>query len=451
MTAEHEIEKNPGSLQKALGLAFGVAVAVGGTVGVGILRRPGTVAQLLPHGWAIFAIWTAGGVYAMLGALCVAELSTMMPRAGGFFVFTHRAFGPACGFAIGWCDWLANTAAVAYGAIASAELLPRFAPALQNWVQPVALTIAGTFCAAQCVGVRASGRLQRLLSFLVCIAFAGLVVACFFFRLPHAAGLTPNSSPVHSVPLHSVPILAGAWVLAFRAVIVSYDGWYEPAYFSEESVNPGRTVPRSLVFGVLLVMSIYLLVNAGLLHVLGLQNLAGAELPVADAARRLAGSWGDLSVVVLSLLALLPMTSAGLLGAARIFYGLARDFLHWSGPLRVNAGGTPWVATLLTTAVAMLLIATGTFDALLAMSGVFMVILYCSAYASLMVLRRREPNAPRPFVLFAYPWIPLLLLATGILFLGAITVSDLSSTLAALGLLVISYPVYRLFRTRSIG
>ena len=303
--------RKAGGLQQALGLAFGMAVAVGGTVGVGILRRPGTIAQLLPHVWAIFAIWIAGGVYAMLGALCVAELSTMIPRAGGFFVFTHRAFGPAASFAIGWCDWLANTASVAYGSIASAELLPRFAPVLEGRVQPIAIVLAAVFCAAQCVGVRASGRLQKLLSFLVCIAFAGLVAGCFAL---HLSGSEPP------IPV-AKPMLLGSWVLAFRAVIVSYDGWYEPAYFSEESVNPGRTVPRSLVYGVLLVMSIYLLVNAGLLHALGLSNLQGAELPVADAARRIAGGWGDSLVVGLSLLALLPMANAGLLGGARIFYG----------------------------------------------------------------------------------------------------------------------------------
>src|SRR5438270_7784429 len=117
-----------GRLQRVLGVAFGVAVTIGGTIGVGILRRPGTVADLLPSEWAIFGIWIAGGLYALLGALCVAELSTMMPRAGGFFVYAERAFGPAAGFAIGWCDWLANGAAVAYGAIAAAELIGRFAP-----------------------------------------------------------------------------------------------------------------------------------------------------------------------------------------------------------------------------------------------------------------------------------------------------------------------------------
>jgi APA family basic amino acid/polyamine antiporter len=243
-------------------------------------------------------------------------------------------------------------------------------------------------------------------------------------------------------------MLIGAWVLAFRAVIVSYDGWYEPAYFSEESVDPGRTVPRSLVFGVLLVMGIYLLVNAGLLHALGIGNLQGAELPVADAARRIAGNRADFLVVGLSLLALLPMTNASLLGGARICYGLGRDFLQWRGAERVNSGGTPWISTLVTAGIAMALIATGTFDALLAMAGVFMVILYCSAYVSLIVLRRQEPHTKRPFKLFAYPWIPLLLLTIGALFLGAIAISDTTSTLAALGLLAISYPVYRVFARR---
>jgi APA family basic amino acid/polyamine antiporter len=425
-----------GRLQRVLGLAFGLAVAVGGTIGVGILRRPGTVADLLPNTAAIFAIWIAGGLYALLGALCVAELSTMMPRAGGFFVYAERAFGPAAGFAIGWCDWLANAAAVAYGAMAAAELITRFAPSMRGYDHPIALALACVFCALQCVGVRTSGRVQKLLGFLVCLAFLALVAGCF--AVPASPGRAAG-----------VPLSIGAWVLGFRAVMVSYDGWYEPAYFAEESVDPGRTVPRSLILGVVLVMAIYLLVNAGLLHALALSSLKGAELPAADAARRIAGPLAGTLVAALSLLAVLPMTNTSLLGGARIFYGIGRDFLTWRNAARVNDGGTPWVATLLTAAFGAALIATGTFDAVLAMAGVFMVIQYCSAYASVIALRRKEPNAPRPYRLRAYPWIPALLLASGIAFFVAVTISDPRATAAALGAIAVSYPVRLLLGRRN--
>jgi APA family basic amino acid/polyamine antiporter len=231
--------------------------------------------------------------------------------------------------------------------------------------------------------------------------------------------------------------------------MVSYDGWYEPAYFAEESVDPGRTVPRSLILGVVLVMAIYLLVNAGLLHALSLSNLQGAELPVADAARRMAGPLAGTLVAALSLLAVLPVTNTSLLGGARIFYGIGRDFLTWRNATRVNQGGTPWVATLLTAAFGAALIATGTFDAVLAMAGVFMVIQYCSAYASVIALRRKEPNAPRPYRLRAYPWIPALLLASGIAFFVAVTISDPRATAAALGAIAVSYPVRLLLGRRN--
>jgi APA family basic amino acid/polyamine antiporter len=426
-----------GRLQRVLGVAFGVAVAVGGTIGVGILRRPGTVADLLPNTTAIFAIWIAGGLYALLGALCVAELATMMPRAGGFFVYAERAFGPATGFAIGWCDWLANAAGVAYGAMAAAELVPRFAPSMRGYDHLLALALACVLCTLQCLGVRASGRVQKLLSSLVCLAFLALVAGCF--ALP--------ASPGRSA---AMPLSIGAWVLGFRAVMVSYDGWYEPAYFAEESVDPGRTVPRSLILGVALVIGIYVLVNAGLLHALSLPNLKGAELPVADAARRIAGAWGSTLVAGLSLLAVLPMTNTSMLGGARIFYGLGRDFLTWRNATRVNNGGTPWVATLLTAVFGAGLIATGTFDAVLAMAGVFMVIQYCSAYASVIALRRKEPDAPRPYRMRAYPWIPGLLLASGAAFFVAVTISDPQATAAALAAIAISYPVRLILGRRAV-
>jgi APA family basic amino acid/polyamine antiporter len=426
-----------GRLQRVLGIAFGLAVAVGGTIGVGILRRPGTVADLLPNTASIFAIWVAGGLYALLGALCVAELSTMMPRAGGFFVYAERAFGPAAGFAIGWCDWLANAAGVAYGAMAAAELVPRFAPSMRGYDHSIALALACGFCALQCLGVQASGRVQKLLSSLVCLAFLALVAACLSIAAAPSGRATAG------------PLSIGAWVLGFRAVMVSYDGWYEPAYFAEESVEPGRTVPRSLILGVVLVMAIYLLVNAGLLHALSLSNLQGAELPVADAARRIAGPLAGTLVAALSLLAVLPMTNTSMLGGARIFYGIGRDFLTWRDAVRVNSGGTPWVATVLTAAFGAALIATGTFDAVLAMAGVFMVIQYCSAYASVIALRHKEPDAPRPYRLRAYPWIPVLLLASGVAFFVAVTISDPRATAAAVGAIALSYPVRRILGRRA--
>ncbi len=425
-----------GRLQRVLGVAFGVAATVGGTIGVGILRRPGTVAGLLPNETAIFAIWFAGGLYAMLGALCVAELSTMMPRAGGFFVYAERAFGPTAGFAMGWCDWLANAAAVAYGAIAAAELIGSFAPWMHSYDRAVAVSLACGFCALQCLGVRTSSRVQKLLSFLVCAAFIALVAGCFAVSGPASAG-------------GAVPLSAAAWVLGFRAVMVSYDGWYEPAYFAEESVDPGRTVPKALILGVVLVTTIYLFVNAALLHVLSLSSLRGAELPVAAAAQRIAGPWAGPLVALLSLLAVLPMTSTSLLGGARIFYGLGRDFLTRGHATRVNRGGSPWVATTLTAAFAAILIATGTFEAVLAMAGVFMIILYCSAYASVIALRRKEPDAARPYRLRGYPWIPGLLLATGTAFFIGVTISDPRATAAALAAIAVSYPVRLLLRRRG--
>lgn len=421
-----------GQLHRAFGIAFGLAITVGGTIGVGILRRPGTIAELLPETWAIYAIWIAGGVYSLLGALCVAELSTMTPRAGGFFVFTNRAFGPAAGFATGWCDWLSNTAAVGYAAIASAELLARFLPRLQPSITAIAIGLAVVLAASQCRGIRSSDHIQQALSALLCLTFLALLIA---------SSLHPTS-PTPAVPHAS--IVLGSWVLAFRAVIVSYDGWYESAYFAGETTNPSRTLPRALVGGVFLVTTIYLLVNASLLHVLSVQGLRGSELPAADLARRIAGGWGDSFIVALSLLALIPLTNACVLGGSRILYGIGRELLGWEAATQVNRGGSPWVATVITAGAAVLLIASGTFDALLGMASVFMVVVYCSAYASVIVLRQREPLAERPFRMPLYPWIPLLLLITGVAFLAAIAKGDFRNTIAAAGAIALSYPVYLL-------
>src|SRR5271170_6559267 len=129
------------SLKRILGLGFGLAVIFGGTVGVGILRMPGPIAGELGSFWPIILIWIVGGCYALLGAISIAELGTAMPQAGGFYIYTKHAFGPAVGFFVGWADWLNNCAVVAYGALAAAEYIAALVPGLASRQSSMALAL----------------------------------------------------------------------------------------------------------------------------------------------------------------------------------------------------------------------------------------------------------------------------------------------------------------------
>ena len=254
----------------------------GGTVGVGILRLPGTIAGEMGSFWPIMLIWLIGGGYALFGAVSIAELGTAMPQAGGFYVYSRRAFGPAAGFAMGWADWLNNCAVVAFGSVAAAEYLAALFPRLLHLQTLVALTILFVFCGLQWNSLRIGSSVQQVASSITAITFVFLAIACLLHHgLPalHAAGPT-NPHHATSFLQSIIPIVA-----AIRAVVVTYDGWYEAIYFTEEDTDAARHLPRAMIGGVLIVLSLYLLMNLAFLHVLSIPALAASALPAADAAR----------------------------------------------------------------------------------------------------------------------------------------------------------------------
>jgi APA family basic amino acid/polyamine antiporter len=299
------------SLLPVLGLFFGIAVSIGSTLGVGILRQPGPVASYLRQPWLIMLMWFAGAVYAALGASNVSELATMLPREGGFYVYARAAMGERAGFAVGWSDFLANVAPAAYAAMAAVEFIRRLVPAIAPFAQVTAAGAILTFAAMQWFGVRLSARVQQAASALAALALAGLVVGCFMARTPAAA--PPPASGTGS--------FIGPLVLAIQSIVVTYDGWYSPIYFAEETRHATRQLPRAMFGGLALVAAIYLLLNAAFLHALGGAGLAASKFAAADAARRVFGRASEIvisvvAVVILLTLLVLAGSLAFLVGAA---------------------------------------------------------------------------------------------------------------------------------------
>jgi APA family basic amino acid/polyamine antiporter len=425
-----------GQLLSILGLGFGLAGAVGGTIGAGILRTPGLVAAQLGNPAWILGAWLAGGLYALLGAICVAELSASLPRAGGWYVYAERAFGPSAGFVVGWMDWIGHCAGLAWVAITigdySAALLPASLVAqLPGGGASIAVAALALFTLIQLPGVRSGSTSQELLSLVKAAAFLVLVAACFLIPLP---------APIAAPPPAAMPSAAAA-VFALQAVITTLDGWASPIYFSEEFSAPERDLPRSLIGGVLAVVGLYLLINGALLHVLPLDQLASSTLPAADAARTLAGPLGGRLITGLALVSLLGLINTVVMAAPRILFGLSRDGLFPAFGARVNAGGTPTLALLLTSLAAVALALSGSFEQLLAMAAVIYVCLPLTGIAALLWLRQREPQLPRPFLTWGYPLTPLVVAAVSLAFLIGALVSDTAHGLAALGLIAVGYPV----------
>ena len=421
-----------------LGVGFGLAVTIGGTIGMGILRTPGEVAAQLPTPELFIGVWILGGVYALLGAISVAELGAMIPRSGGWYVFVHRAMGNYPGFVVGWSDWLSTCGTLAVIAMVVGEytavLIPRFAGRDKS----IALIVVLAFAALQWRGIRWGSFTQNLTSLLKTLVFAAIAIAAFAI-----AGKPSPEAPL-SAP-HGYALF-GALIIALQGVLYTYDGWYGVIYFGEEVRNPNRDVVRSMFGGVLLVIAIYVVVNLAYIHVLPMSKLAGEPLAAGAVARAIFGTYGDTTIRVLAILSLLSTINAYTLTAPRILYAMSCDELFHHRASRVNKGGTPTITLLFSTIAATLFILSGTFNTVLAALAFFFVANYSMGYISVIVLRRREPELPRPYRAWGYPWTTLIVLLGSIAFLIGAVITDKQNSLWALGILAASYPLYLIVR-----
>ena len=412
-------------LQRILGVGFGLAVIVGSTLGVGILRTPGLVAGQLGAISAILVVWILGGLYTLLGSVCLTELGTMLPQAGGYYVYARRAFGDYAGFAVGWTDWLTYCAVLGYISIGLGEFVGVLAPQAVGSVRPIAVFALLVLVALQWGGVRLSSRFQEITTAIKFAAFLALVVACLVIG-GRPAGVTPAVTPQGAT-------ISGI-IIALQSVVITYGGWQSALYFTEEDVDPTRNLPRSMIGGVAAVIVVYLLVNAALLRVLPIPVLAHATLPAADAAQIVVGGRGRLIITILSIISLPPVLNAVIMIGTRILFAMARDGFLPRFAARVNDGGTPTVAMVATTVVAVALIATGTFQKLIAVASFFLAVNYFVCCLALVVLRRREPRAARPFRAWAYPWSAAIVLVGAAAFVAGALAADTVNVLVALAL-----------------
>jgi APA family basic amino acid/polyamine antiporter len=444
-TAENIIEPEvaqSGHLLKILGVGFGIAVGIGGTIGVGILRNPSGVAAQLGSVWMIMLAWLLGGLYCLLGANYLTELATMIPKAGGFYVYAERAFGRFGGFVVGWSDWLNNTLALSFVSVVFGEYAARLlAPNLKGGRIIFSVSIIVVVAMVNLIGVRSGSETQKVSSFLKAVALLGFVVACFVFggqNNPAETGQVAAAAPI------SFSSGLVAFVLAFQLVLGTYDGWYSPIYFSEEDTNPANNLPRSMFGGIAAIIAIYLLVNLALLYVLPMSQLSASKFAGGDAMSLIFGERSGQLVTILALVSLIGIINAILMMAPRIMFALGRDGLFFENAAAVNKGGTPLFALLITTLCAIVLSSVGTFELLLAIGQFFIVVITILLIVSLFILRRREPDSPRPFRAWAYPYAPLLMLVFAVLLFFGYIVSNPSPSLYALILLAMSYPLFRL-------
>ena len=432
-------QKPRGHLLSVLGVAFGLAVIIGNTIGAGIFRTPGSIAEQLPSVVPFLLAWIAGGVYALLGAISLAELGTMLPRSGGQYVFSRYALGEYAGFIVGWSDWISTCGTTAAVSLVIGTFSGALVPALNGKAPAVAAGVAILFALLQWRGITWGSKIQNFTSLLKALAFLVLIVAAFILG---GGGTFSNPQPQTT----SI-VTVSAVILSLQAAIYTYDGWSGVIYFSEEVKNPGRDIPRALFGGVVTIAAIYLLVNVALLYVLPMSQIAGKEFAAGEAANVIFGAYGDTIFRSLVIASMLSGINAYHLMASRVLFAMSRDGLFTKKAAAVNEGGTPNVALLLSALVAVLFIVFGQrFERVITVLAFFFVANYVLSFISLFVLRRREPNKPRPYRAWGYPVTTALALIGSIGFLGGAISVDRENSVYALLLLAASYPVFRLMK-----
>jgi amino acid transporter len=398
-------------LKRTLRTGDGLAMVVGIMVGSGIFRTPGLVATLLGRPGLTFVVWALGGAVGLLGALVFAELATRYPQAGGKYVYAREAYGRRGAFVVGWIEVLSYSVAIAGIGVVSGEYLARLLAWSADRARPLAVAIVVFFTALNLMGVTVGRWAQNVATTAKVLALAAVVTA---------AALAGSGAGWHA-ELPSAPsglAVAGAMAVAFQSVIWTYYGYLDAAKIAEEVVDPDRALPRILLISMFGVTSLYLLLNAAFLQVLPFDRIAASALVPGDVVAAIFGARAGVLVAALALLVVLASLNGNLFVTPRVVFGLARDGL---GPRRlasVNPGGTPWTATILVGAASVALAATGTFERLVSL--VIVLILVTDGFMVLVLfrLRAREPDAP--FRIPLYPALPLVFLGSyALLFLGS--------------------------------
>ena len=437
-----------GGLRRELGLFTAALLVVGGIIGSGIFFTPGEVARALPTGGWILAVWALGGVVAFAGALTYAELGAMLPQAGGAYVYLQHGFGRLAAFLYGWMVLLSiATGALAAVAMGFAGYLSRMVDlsAVGGQLGIAAITIV-VMALINYLGVKPGATVQNVFTVAKIVALGALILGGLV--LWAKLGSPP---PVPSAPAPRASLLSG-FAAAFTAVLFTIGGWQQMNMVAGEIKDPARTIPKALAIGIGIVVTIYLGANAVYLRALGRDGLAASAAVAADAVSRMIGPVGGTLISVAAMLSVLGFVNVVLLANSRIIYAMAVEGLFVEAAGRVHPRfGSPHIAILIMTAWALLLLAFTRGDLGALLSGVVFAdwIFFGLGAASVFALRRKMPDAPRPYRVIGYPWMPAFFVAAAVVGILSAIVSSPGTSALGVAQLVVGVGAFWWFRRRA--
>jgi APA family basic amino acid/polyamine antiporter len=434
-------------------------VVIGTAIGSGIFLVPTKMTRAVGSPEMVFGVWIFGGILTLFGALTYAELSAMLPDAGGEYVYLNAAYGPFFGFIYGWTQtWVAKSASIATLATAFFTYLANFLPALNavmytlplpigpgwkpleiRYGQLLAIGVILFLAGVNYLGVRVGGDVQVGVTALKLALIAGLIVA----------GLT--SSHGNAANFHtSMPAAPGGvagFFVALVAALWAYDGWNNAGMLGSEIERPGRNLPFALITGTLAMMAIYLLTNLAYFYVLSGPEVGSEESRMTGVAavmmRRVMGSPGAAMVSVAAMISIFAAMNGSILSGSRVPYAMARDGYFFRSLARVDPRyRTPSASILLLGVWSSAILLTGRYDDLYTLVIFPSWILYGMTAASVIVLRRKRPDLDRPYRVLGYPWVPLLFVFVAMLLLYSTLRSSPRESGIGLVLIGLGVPFY---------
>lgn len=436
-------------LPRTLGFKTALSIVVGTIIGSAIFMRPVEIVQLLGSPWLVMLAWILGGLFTLFMLMVMAEVAALMPEEGGLYAIMRNIYGDFWGYLFGWASFvLVNCAGNAGVAFIFSKYLGFFIrfPSFSAEVEKsfaISIPMVGTVYPLEEFGVKlCTVAVISLLSwvsyrstksggnlnvFFTVAKLGAIIILVTGFVLGDAGSVSNMITPSAKIHPEGLAMLL-ALVAALNGSLQAYDGAQNMLYITGEIKDPGKNIPLSLIWGVLISMFVYILVNIGLMYVLGMDGIASSEMVASDAAMLSLGSIGAGMVAFFICISVLGTVSSGVLTAPRLTFAMSRDrhFFKTTGNLH-PVFKTPGNAILLHLAFMILFVLSGSFYMLMDMAIFITWTFNLFFIAGLFILRKRMPDAQRPYKVWLYPWLPLVVFAGNALFLILVVVKDVSN------------------------
>jgi APA family basic amino acid/polyamine antiporter len=448
----------PVELKRDLGAWSAMSIVVGTVIGSGIFLVPRAMILRVGTPSMVFFIWIFGGLLSLAGALSYAELAAAIPEAGGEYAYLREAYGPLWGFLYSWTQmWVAKSGSIATLATGFFYYLTTFFPSLDRVIYSIPLPIgphggpleirSGQLFAMALIlalawlnyyGVKLGGNVQVA----VTITKVALIAFVIFAGLVFGTAHVPETQT-------AAPLTIAGFFAALVAALWAYDGWNNVSMVSSEVRDPQRNLPLALIGGTCAVIVIYLLTNAAYFHVLSATEVGSSTRVAAEMMRRVMGSPGAAAVSIAAMISIFAALNGSILTGARVPYAAARQGYFFTPIARVHPKyRTPGVSIWALSIWAALLVLSGRFEQLFTYVIFSSWILYAMTAAAVLVLRRKQPNLPRPYRTLGYPWVPIIFVLVAFTLIVSTLIDSPRESLMGIGLILLGVPFYFYWKKR---